>query len=144
MNSSEPFAKILTYIKSLITSCEIIPTAEALPSYMELKKSPDRFYELFSEATYKYNVICDTLQKLQHSNAMVVKLLNDLMSPDCRESYNVKSQYIKSFTSVKSECTALISCYETAKASAESIVKFYNSAQYVITSGRFSDTHANY
>ena len=58
---------------------EIIPTAGVLPSYKDLKKSPDSFYELFSEATYKYNTICDTLQKLQHANAMLVKVLNDLM-----------------------------------------------------------------
>lgn len=144
MNSSESFAKILKYIKSLVATCEIIPTAEVLPSYTELKKSPDRFYELFSEATYKYNTICDTLQKLQHANAMIVKLLNDLMSPDCKESFNIKSQYTKSFSNAKSECAALISCYETAKSSAEYVVKFYNSAQYTITSGRFESVSASY
>lgn len=135
---------IYKHISSLIADSEIIPTASIMPSYKELKSSPDRFYELFSEATYKYNIICDALQKLQYANAMIVKCLNDLMSPECREQYNVKSQYIKSFTCVKSECTALIAGYETAKASAESIVKFYNSAQFVITSGRFENTSANY
>ena len=113
-------------------------------TYSELKKSPDRFYELFSEATYKYNTICDTLQKLQHANAMLVKVLNDLMNPECRESYNVKNQYIKNFTNSKTECAALIAGYETAKSSAESIVRYFNSAQYVITSGRFESTSANY
>jgi len=135
---------IYKYIQSLIGSMEVIPTAGCLPSYKELRSSPDKFYELFSEATYKYNVICDALQKLQYSNAMIVKCLNDLMSPECRESYNVKSQYIKSFTCAKSECSALIAGYETAKASAESIVKFYNNAQYIITSGRFDAVSANY
>lgn len=135
---------IYVYLQKLISSMEIIPTAGTLPSFSELKSSPDRFYELFSEATYKYNTICDALQTLQHANAMIVKVLNDLMSAECKETYNIKSQYIKSFTSSKSECTALISCYETAKASAESIVRYYNSAQYVITSKSFSDTHASY
>lgn len=135
---------IYKYIQSLIETMEVIPTAGQLPSYRELRSSPDKFYEMFSEATYKYNIICDALQKLQYANAMIVKCLNDLMGPDCREQYNVKSQYIKSFTCVKSECTALIAGYETAKASAESIVKFYNSAQYVICSGRFDATSANY
>lgn len=135
---------IYKYIQSLIETMEVIPTAGQLPSYRELRSSPDKFYEMFSEATYKYNIICDALQKLQYANAMIVRCLNDLMGPDCREQYNVKSQYIKSFTCVKSECTALIAGYETAKASAESIVKFYNSAQYVICSGRFDATSANY
>ena len=135
---------IYKYIKNLIESMEVIPTAGQLPSYRELRSSPDKFYEMFSEATYKYNIICDALQKLQYSNAMIVKALNELMSPECREQFNVKSQYIKSFTCVKSECNALIAGYETAKASAESIVKFYNSAQYVITSGRFENVSANY
>lgn len=144
MAKSTSLESIYKYIQSLIESMEIIPTAGELPSYKELRSSPDKFYEMFSEATYKYNVICDALQKLQYSNAMIVKCLNDLMSPDCREQYAVKSQYIKSFTCVKSECAALIAGYETAKASAESIVKFYNSAQYVITSGRFENTSANY
>ena len=135
---------IYTYIKNLIESMEIIPTAGKLSSFKELKSSPEKFFELFSEATYKYNIICDALQKLQYSNAMIVKALNELMSADCREQFNVKSQYIKLFTSVKSECNALIAGYETAKASAESIVKFYNNAQYIITSGRFDQTSANY
>ena len=135
---------IYKYIKTLIESMEVIPTASSLPSYKELRSSPDKFYEMFSETTYKYNVICDALQKLQYANAMTVKALNELMSADCRETYNVKSQYIKNFTCIKSECTALIAGYETAKASAESVVRFYNSAQYIITSGRFENTSANY
>jgi hypothetical protein len=143
-SNSSALAKLYTYVRSLIESCEVIPTAGVLPSFSELKKSPDRFYELFSEATYKYNIICDTLQKLQHANAMLVKVLNDLMNPECRESYNTKNQYIKNFTNSKTECYALISGYETAKASAESIVKYFNSAQYVITSNRFDAVSASY
>lgn len=137
-------SKMYTYVKSLIESMEVIPTAGVLPSYVELKKSPDRFYELYSEATYKYNIICDTLQKLQHANAMLVKVLNDLTSPECRESFNVKNQYMKNFSNVKTECVTLIAGYETAKESAESIVRYFNSAQFVITSGRFESTSANY
>lgn len=144
LSSSSALVKLHTYVKSLIESCEVIPTAGVLPSFSELKKSPDRFYELFSEATYKYNVICDTLQKLQHANAMLVKVLNDLMNPECRETYNVKNQYIKNFTNSKTECYALISGYETAKASAESIVKYFNSAQYVICSNKFDSVNVNY
>lgn len=136
--------EVYKYINSLIESMEVIPTAGILPSYRELRSSPNKFYELFSEATYKYNVICDSLQKLQYANAMIVKALNELMNPESRAPYNVKSQYIKSFTNVKSECVALIAGYETAKASAESVVKFYNSAQFVITSNRFDATSANY
>lgn len=135
---------VYKYIQSLIESMEIIPTAGELPSYKELRSSPDKFYEMFSEATYKYNVICDALQKLQYSNAMIVKALNELMSPDSKFQYEVKSPYLKKFTSIKSECVALIDGYRTAKESAESIVKFYNSAQYVICSGRFDATSANY
>ena len=144
MSKPAGLESIYKYIQSLIESMEIIPTADKLPLYRELRSSPDRFYELFSEATYKYNIICDALQKLQYANAMIVKCLNDLMGPDCKEQYNVKSQYIKQFTSIKSECVALIAGYETAKASAESVVKFYNSAQYVICSNRFESTSANY
>jgi len=135
---------ILDCINNIIISSEIIPTADPLPSYKELRSSPDKFYEMFSEATYKYNIICDALQKLQYSNAMIVKALNELMNDNCKESFNVKSVYIKQFTGIKSECIALIAGYETAKASAEAVVKFYNSAQYVITSGRFDATSANY
>lgn len=135
---------VYKYIVSLIESMEIIPTAGSLPSYRELRSSPDKFYELFSEATYKYNIICDSLQKLQYANAMIVKALNELMNPESREQYNVKSQYIKSFTNVKAECVALIAGYETAKSSAESVVRFYNSAQFIITSNRFDSTSANY
>ena len=135
-SNSSALAKLYTYVRSLIESMEVIPFL--------IKKSPDGFYELFSEATYKYNTICDTLQKLQHANAMLVKVLNDLMNPECRESYNVKNQYIKNFTNSKTECAALIAGYETAKSSAESIVRYFNSAQYVITSGRFESTSANY
>lgn len=136
--------EVYKYIQSLIESMEVIPTAGILPSYRELRSSPDKFYELFSEATYKYNIICDALQKLQYANAMIVKALNELMNPESREQFNVKSQYIKSFTNVKTECVALIAGYETAKASAESIVKFYNAAQFTITSNRFDATSANY
>ena len=75
---------------------------------------------------------------------MIVKALNELMNPESREQYNVKSQYIKSFTNVKAECVALIAGYETAKSSAESVVRFYNSAQFIITSNRFDATSANY
>lgn len=135
---------IYKYIQTLIASMEIIPTSERLPSYKNLRSSPDKFYEMFSEATYKYNIICDALQKLQYSNAMIIKALNDLMSPECRESYNVKNQYIKAFTSIRTECTALIAGYETAKSSAEAVVKFYNSAQYIICSNRFDAQTANY
>ena len=136
--------KLYSSIKTLIESMEVIPTAESLPSYSQLKESPNKFFELFSEAVYKYNIICDTLQKLQHANAIIVKVLNDLMSPDCKESYNIKTIYVKNFTQIKSECVALIACYETAKASSETIVKFFNSAQFTITSGRFDGTSANY
>ena len=136
--------EVYKYIQSLIESMEVIPTAGILPSYRELRSSPDKFYELFSEATYKYNIICDALQKLQYANAMIVKALNELMNPESREQFNVKSQYIKSFTNVKAECVALIAGYETAKASAESIVTFYNAAQFTITSNRFDATSANY
>ena len=135
---------IYNYIKSLVETMEIIPTAAPFVSFAELKSSPDRFYELFSDATYKYNTICDALQKLQHSNAMNIKVLNELMSDSCRESYNVKTQYIKLFTNLKTECTALINAYETAKASSESVVKFYNSCQFVITSRNFDNTSASY
>ena len=135
---------VYKYIVSLVESMEIIPTAGSLPSYRELRSSPDKFYELFSEATYKYNIICDSLQKLQYANAMIVKSLNELMNPESRELYNVKSQYIKSFTNVKMECIALIAGYETAKSSAESVVRFYNSAQFIITSNRFDATSADY
>lgn len=144
MTQQKGLADIYKYIKTLVESMEVIQTAGTLPSFKELKKSPENFYELFSEAVYKYNVICDTLQKLQHANAMIVKVLNDLMNAECRESFNVKSQYIKQFTNVKSENSALISCYETAKASAEAIVRYFNSAQYTITSNRFDSTSANY
>ena len=136
--------EIYKHIVSLIESSEVIPTAGALPSYRDLKSSPDKFYELFSEATYKYNIICDALQKLQYANAMIVKALNELTSPESRELFNVKSLYIKCFSNVKSECTALIAGYETAKASAEYVVKFYNSAQFVICSNKFDATSANY
>ena len=136
--------KIYTYIKTLVTGMEVIPTAEALPSFKELKESPEKFYELFSTAVYKYNTICDALQKLQHANAMLVKVVNDLTGPECPQAFVSKAQYMKSFTTVKAECTALISAYETAKASAEAIVKYFNSAQYVITSNRFDATSAVY
>ena len=146
VSASSPLAKLYIYTRNLITSMEIIPTAEKFPSFAQLKSSPDKFYEMFSNATYNYNVICDALQKLQHTNAMVIKTLNDLLSPECTEGYEIKSQYIKKFTAVKTECFALIGAYETAKSSSESVVKFYNSAQYVITSnGRnFDGTSANY
>ena len=77
---------------------------------------------------------------------MIVKTLNDLLSPECTEGYELKTQYTKKFTAARTECIALINAYETAKASSESIVKFYNSAQYIITSnGRnFDGTSANY
>lgn len=136
--------EVYKYIVSLIENCEIIPTAGSLPSYRELRSSPDKFYELFSEATYKYNVICDSLQNLQYANAMIVKALNELLSPETREQHSLKAQYIKGFTNIRSECIALIAGYETAKASAECIVKFYNSAQFTITSNRFDATSANY
>ena len=80
--------EVYKYIVSLIENCEIIPTAGSLPSYRELRSSPDKFYELFSEATYKYNVICDSLQNLQYANAMIVKALNELLSPETREQHN--------------------------------------------------------
>lgn len=144
MTKPSGLANICTYIQSLIASMEIIPTASKFVSFAELKSSPNRFYELFSDATYNYNIICDALQKLQHSNAMIVKVMNDLMSDSCREQYSVKTQYLKNFTALKTECSALISAYETAKSSSESVVKFYNSCQYIITSRNFSDTHANY
>lgn len=139
-----PLAKLYAYTNNLISTMEVIPTAERFPSFAQLKSSPDKFYELFSNATYNYNVICDALQKLQHTNAMIVKTLNDLLSPECSEGFESKSQYTKKFTAARTECLALISAYETAKASSESVVKFYNSAQYVITSGRFTGTHADY
>lgn len=140
--NSAALAKLYTHIRGLIESCEVIPTAGQLPSYAELRKSPDKFYDMFSEATYKYNIICDALQKLQHSNAMLIKILNDLTCAECRELYNIKSQYIKNFSNCKTECAALIAGYETAKSSAESIVKYFNSAQFVITSGRFENQSA--
>lgn len=143
-SDSASLAKLYTYARSVVGEMEIIPTANKLPSFVELKKSPNKFYEMFSEATYNYNVICDALQKLQHTNAMLVKVINELMSNTCCESAPVKSQYLKNFTNVKTECAALIPAYETAKASAESIVKYYNSAQYTICSGRFESTSANY
>jgi hypothetical protein len=136
--------KLYEYVKSLISSMEVIPTSDRFPSFAELKTSPDKFYEYFSSATYKYNTICDALQKLQHTNAMLVKIINDLSSSECRESYNLKTTYLKNFMNAKTECSALISAYETAKSSAELIVKFYNSAQYIISARGFSDTHANY
>lgn len=142
--SSNPILKLYQYIKSLIEGMEVIPTAGILPSYVELKSSPDKFYDMFSEATHNYNVICDTLQKLQHANAMIVKILNDLMSVNCTERFDTKTQYTKNFNNLKFECAALISAYETAKASSESIVRYFNSAQYVICSRSFGDTHANY
>ena len=36
---------IYKYIKNLIESMEVIPTAGQLPSYRELRSSPDKFYE---------------------------------------------------------------------------------------------------
>lgn len=144
MSQINSLKDLCLYVNNIIAECNIIPTAGVLPSYSELKKSPDRFYELFSEATYKYNIICDALQKLQYANAMLVKALNDLMNPECRESYNVKNQYIKNFTNAKTECNALVAGYETAKASAESIVRYFNSAQFVICNSRYFDTSANY
>lgn len=143
-SSAATLEKMYNYTVSLISSMEILPTESTFPSYCELKNSPDKFYELYAEATHKYNVICDALQKLQHANAMLVKVLNDLMSTECKESYTVKNMYVKNFTNAKTECAALIRCYETAKASSESIVKFYTSAQYILTSRTFTDTHVNY
>ena len=139
-----PLVKLYTYANNLILSMEVIPTAEKFPSFAQLKSSPDNFYELFSNATYNYNIVCDALQRLQHTNAMIVKTLNDLLSPDCKETFEIKTQYTKKFTAIRTECIALISAYETAKAASEAVVKFYNSAQFVITSNRFTDTHVNY
>lgn len=144
MAKSRSLADLYNYVQNLITSMEVIPTVCVLPSFAELKSSPDKFYSLFSEATHNYNVICDTLQKLQHANAMMVKVMNDLMSVDCKETYVTKTLFIKNFTNARSECTSLIAGYETAKASSEAIVKFFNSAQFVITSNRFDGTHAAY
>ena len=76
-SSAATLEKMYNYTVSLISSMEILPTESAFPSYCELKNSPDKFYELYAEATHKYNVICDALQKLQHANAMLVKVLND-------------------------------------------------------------------
>lgn len=142
--ATKSISDVYNLIVKVIEESEIIPTAGTLPSYRELRSSPDKFYELFSEVTYRYNIICDSLQKLQYANAMIVKALNELMNPESKELYNVKSQYIKSFTNIKSECVALIAGYETAKASAEAVVRFYNSAQFIITSNRFDATSANY
>jgi hypothetical protein len=142
--ASKGLKDVFNLIEGVIENSEVIPTASKLPSYKELRSSPDKFYEMFSEATYKYNAICDVLQKLQYANAMIVKALNELMSSNCNEAYNVKTQYLKNFNNVKTECIALIAGYETAKSSAESIVKFFNSAQYVICSGRFDAQTANY
>lgn len=128
---------LFDYISDVIKACEVIPTAEKLPSFQELRSSPDDFYERFSVVTYKYNIICDTLQKLQYSNAMIIKAINELMNIDNKADYAVRQQYIKCFTNIKSECIALIACYETAKASAEAVVKFYNNAQYILTTNRF-------
>lgn len=144
MSKPAGLTNIYTYIQSLVASMEIVPTTHKFVSFSELKSSPNRFYELFSDATFNYNTICDALQKLQHSNAMIVKVLNELMSDNCKESFSTKSQYIKNFTNLKTECNALISAYETAKASSESVVKFYNSCQYIITSRNFDNTSANY
>lgn len=141
---SDGLKKLYEYVNSLIESMEVIPTANKFPSFAEMKSSPTRFYELFSEATYRYNVICDALQKLQHANAMIVRVLNELTSPECKESFNVKTLYSKSFMNAKTECSSLINCYETAKSSSESIVKFFNSAQYIICSNKFDATSANY
>lgn len=142
--ANKDLRSIYDLVKKVISESEVIPTAKVLPSYHDLRSSPDKFYDLFSEATYNYNVICDTLQRLQHSNAMIIKILNDLMNPACTESFNVKTQYTKNFNNLKFECLALISAYDTAKSSSEAIVRYFNSAQYVITSNRFGDTHANY
>lgn len=142
--ATKSISDVYNLIVKVIEESEIIPTAGTLPSYRELRSSPDKFYELFSEVTYRYNIICDSLQKLQYANAMIVKALNELMNPESKELYNIKSQYIKSFTNIKSECVALIAGYETAKASAEAVVRFYNSAQFIITSNRFDATSANY
>ena len=146
LSKDSSLVKLYKYTRDLITSMEVIPTAVKFESFAKLKSSPDKFYELFSNATYNYNIICDALQRLQHTNAMIVKTLNDLLSPECTEGYELKTQYTKKFTAARTECIALINAYETAKASSESIVKFYNSAQYIITSnGRnFDGTSANY
>lgn len=145
MAQNSSITDIINYLNTLINSMEVIPTAGTLPSFAKLKESPDKFYDMFSEATYKYNVICDALQKLQHANAVIIRIMNELSNNvSSREPYNTRTQYIKTLTNIKASCMALINAYETAKASAESIVKYYNSAQFVITSSRFESTSAAY
>lgn len=145
MTKNSSVVDIIKYLTTLINSMEVIPTAGTLPSYAKLKESPDKFYEMFSEATYKYNIICDTLQKLQHAHAVIIRVMSELQdNVSSREPYSSRAQYIKTLTSIKASCMALINAYETAKASAESIVKYYNNAQFVITSSRFDSTSAAY
>lgn len=142
----QPIDSIYDYVVGVVRETEVKPTCTQFPSFADLKQSPEIFYKYFSQATYNYTLICDTLQKLQHTNAIVIKMINELMNQESLLKYDIRSQYSKQFISIKSELAALLLSYETAKASSEAIVKFYNSAQYIITSGgrNFDGTSANY
>lgn len=141
MNSHNNISDIVSMLKSSVLAIHYTPDDISLPSFDDIKKK-DIFYKYFSDTVCKYQKVCNDISKLQWFRITAIRLLKDLNTS--KELLSQRSALASDLRNISDDCQSLIECFKSKKESLESAVKFFNSAQYLLTSNQLVESHVDY
>lgn len=126
--------KIITGLKTKVAKYVLPQTDLNFATYANLKTSKEEFYLKYSTAVQTYNCVCSSLSDLNYINVTILRLNKDTQMST--EVYSRKELFIKELRSLREEVLALIESFKYLKDGLESVVRFYATFQYVLTSTR--------
>ena len=130
--------KIISSLKKKLDSYKLPDGVCVIPEFGAIKNSKETLYTNYSDAVRRYNIICDSLSKIQLMNVTIDKLLQELpKSADI--TFSMKNLCSDELKFLKTEVKTTAESYKTYKDGLEAVVNFYKSVQYILSSYRIED-----
>lgn len=125
--------KIIKDIKKKLESYVLPDGIEVIPSYASLKSSKEEFATKYSGVVMNYSRICKSLSDLQYMSVTIDRLLRELPNSS-NEVFSKQKLLSTELKNAKDETLGLIASYKYFKDGLESVVKFYQNMNFVLTS----------
>lgn len=125
--------KIILDIKRKLESYKLPDGIEIIPSYASLKSSKEEFATKYSKAVMEYTKICKDLSDIQFMSVTIDRMLRELPN-NTNEVFSKQKLYSTELKNSKDVAIGLIASYKTYKEGLDSVVKFYQNMNFVLTS----------
>lgn len=125
--------KIILDIKKKLESYVLPDCIEVIPSYSSLKASKEEFATKYSSVVMNYTRICKSLSDLQFMSVTLDRLLRELPN-NSKEVFSRQKLLSTELKNSKDEALGMIASYKYLKEGLESVVKFYQNMNFVLTS----------